>query len=238
MTKTEVPVHVIQVEILRTLPFAGEGARFSELNVLKVPNDHFSFHLKQLVESGLVEKAEDGRYRLTATGKEFANRFDADTPEKTRIERQAKLGVLVLCVDNSSGKRKYLVQQRLKHPYYGYHGFVTGKVKWGETVEETAARELKEEAGLAAKLVFFGVQHKMDYSEEGELLEDKFFFMFRGENASGKLIEQFEGGRNRWLSRDETLAIPEVFSDVPEVFDIVERGGLAFFERKYTVPRY
>ncbi len=241
MTKTNIPVHVIQVGILRVLIFR-EEARFSELNAGRVPNDQFAFHLRQLTETGLVEKLEDGRYRLTPSGKEFANRFDMDTPAETTIERQAKLGVLVVCVDPAeagSGEAKYLTQQRLKQPFYGFHGFVTGKVKWGETIAETAARELEEETGCAADLTFFGLQHKMDYAENGELLEDKFFFMFRAEHLRGELVGRFEGGRNVWLSRREIEAIPEVFNDVPEVLDILERGDeYAFLEHKYVVKRY
>ncbi len=241
MTKTDIPIHPLQVEVLRVLIFT-EAARFSELNATKAPNDQFAFHLRQLLTTGLVEKLENGKYRLTASGKEFANRFDMDTPEKIAVERQAKLGVLVVCIDDSpahGGERRYLVQQRLKQPYYGFHGFITGKVKWGETIAKTAARELGEEAGCAADLTFFGLQHKMDYAETGELLEDKFFFMFKAERLRGALVEQFEGGRNVWLSRKELEAIPEVFNDVPEVMNVIERGdAFAFLEHKYTVARY
>ena len=55
-----------------------------------------------------------------------------------------------MIIENSEGK--FLAQQRLKQPFYGFWGRPTGKVGWGETILETAARELMEETGLTADL--------------------------------------------------------------------------------------
>src|SRR3989344_1267779 len=156
-------------------------ARFSDLNVSRISTDHFTFHVKKLTELKLIEKTEENSYRLTVIGKEFANRFDVDT-ENVVLERQAKIGVLIGCVRGEGKDREYLIQQRLKQPYFGYYGFMTGKVKLGETVYETAERELQEEMGLAADLKLVGVRHKMDYDKDRRLLEDKYFYVFRGEN--------------------------------------------------------
>lgn len=69
-------VHPIQANILRELLFVTNGS-FGKLNKNKIGSDSFSFHLKQLINWGLVEKTE-GKYHLTTRGKEFANRFDTD----------------------------------------------------------------------------------------------------------------------------------------------------------------
>jgi DNA-binding HxlR family transcriptional regulator len=131
-------IHPIQARILRTMLFR-EKSRFVDLNTLKLPTDHFNFHLKQLLALGLIVKSPDNRYCLTAKGKEFANRLDTD---QIVLERQAKISIVVCGVRKSGRTRQYLVQQRLKQPSYGFYGFVSGKIKWGETVSETAARAL------------------------------------------------------------------------------------------------
>lgn len=226
----ELKIHPIQANILRILLFEPK-ARFSKLNVLKLPTDHFNFHIKRLVELKLIEKTDKNSYSLTIEGKEFANRFDT---ENIVIERQAKIGVLIVAVKDE----KYLAQQRLKQPYYGFYGFITGKVRWGETLAETASRELQEESGLKGKLTMVGVKHKMDYSEKSKLLEDKFFFVFRADNVKGNLLERFEGGRNLWLTEKEILRLPDLFDGVKESIKMANQKKLAFIETKYKVKKY
>lgn len=233
---TQLELHSVQSGILKVLLFK-EQARFSDLNAEKLPSDHFNFHVKKLLDQNLIEKTSEGLYRLTAKGKEFANRFDADSPAMT-IEHQAKLGALVVCAKNDSGAVKYLVQQRLKQPYYGYYGFITGKIKWGETIEEAAKRELLEETGLSGKPQLAYVRHKMDYADNHDLLEDKFFFAQVVRDPAGTLKQQFDGGRNLWLTKQEIAKLPDLFPDVISAIDLVERNEFSFIEKKYEVEKY
>jgi len=229
-------MHQIQNNILRTLLFK-ETARFTELNINKIPNDHFTFHLKRLIGEGLVRKNQDGSYVLTIAGKEYANRLDTDSKE-VEIEKQAKIGILVVCTDGLGDKKKYLVQQRLKHPYHGFYGFISGKIKWGEGIYQAALRELEEEAGLKAKLDLVGIEHKIDYSKEGKLLEDKFFYIVKATSLTGQLLESFEGGRNAWLTQKEIKNLPDLFDDVLKIIKVIDKGKFIFFEDKYNVKRY
>jgi len=118
------------------------GAGFATLQKqTALTSDHFNFHIKKLVETGLVEK-DSAQYRLTRRGKEYANRMDTDENE---IEKQPKVSVALIVERHTDGKREFLAQQRLKQPYYGFWGRLGGKVRWGESFEEAAKRELKEE---------------------------------------------------------------------------------------------
>lgn len=227
---TEIEIHQVQAKILKVLLFKPQ-ARFAELNITQLTTDHFTFHIKQLVESGMMVKGAEGLYQLTAKGKEFANRFDT---EKVALERQAKLAVLIVAIKVINNVTKFISQQRLKQPFYGYQGFVGGKIRWGETVLETAERELKEETNLTGKLKFVGIEHKMDYSETGEILEDKYFYIVKATDTKGKLIENFEGGKNSWLSEKEILAEEKVFEDIPQILKGVIAGQVFFLEGKYN----
>ena len=229
-------LHLAQINILKVLIFQPQ-ARFANLNCLKLSTDHFTFHIKSLVDAGLIVKSLEGLYSLTAAGKEFANRFDMDSQD-TVIERQAKIGVLICCLKQEDSQVKYLVQQRLKQPYFGFYGFLTGKAKWGETIIETAERELKEETGFAGNLKLIGVKHKMDYSKENELLEDKHFFVFRVDNTKGQLIKNFKGGKNIWLTEKEILDLPNLFDGVKETIDMALANKFIFSETKYSVKGY
>jgi ADP-ribose pyrophosphatase YjhB (NUDIX family) len=232
--ETDLYIHPAQVKILKSLLFKPR-ARFSELNKAKLTNDHFSFHINSLLEAKLIVKISSGKYRLTTKGKEFANRFDTI---KEEIEKQAKIGALVVCIKRSGGKTKYLISQRLKQPYYGCYGFITGKVHWGETVLDSAERELKEETNLKANLKLVAIEHKMDYSQKGKLLEDKFFFVFKATKTKGKLKVNFEGGKNIWLTKKEILKLPSLFEGVIRRFELVKLKHLSFLETKYKVKKY
>ena len=150
------------------------------------------------------------------------------------MEKQAKIGVLIFAVNG----KKYLLQQRLKHPYFGYYGGVGGKLKIGETIVDAAKREFLEEAGLTGKLTFCGVNHKTDFSKQGELLEDKIFFVFKATNLRGDFIEQFQGGKNIWFSLPEIKKLDKLFPDVLDKIKLMEGKGKVFSENQYFVDEF
>lgn len=227
-------IHPIQAKILTKL-LLNPDTRFTDLNVDGVESDHFNFHIKRLINLELIIKNEQGNYNLTPKGKEYANRFDTD---KHKIERQAKIGMVIIGIKITDGKKQYLIQQRLKEPYYGFHGFVGGKVRWGETITEAGLRELYEETGMEADLSVAGVEHKMDYTESKDLLEDKFFFILKAEHCLGDMVERFEGGANFWFTKEEIEKLDDLFPDVMTILTIIEHNTLAFEEKKFTVNKY
>ena len=227
----EIDFHPVQFEILRALLFRPE-AKFSQLNLSGLTNDHFTFHIKKLVERGLVLK-NGVKYGLTDKGKEFANRLDT---EVNKIERQAKLAVLVVGVQ-AGGEVKYLVQKRLKQPYYGFHGFVSGKIKWGEKLEEAAKREFEEETGLKGEVELVGVEHKID-TKEGVVLEDKYFYIFRVTMPERELVVDFEGGKNMWLTESQLKKTEKIFGDMFDIIEVVKGSELTILEREFEITEY
>jgi ADP-ribose pyrophosphatase YjhB (NUDIX family) len=204
----ESTVHKSQAIVLRDLLFV-PSASFADLQKsTNLSSDHFNFHLKKLVDTGFVEKHES-RYSLTNRGKEYANRMDTDENE---IEKQPKVSVALLVERQNGDRREFIVQQRLKQPYFGFFGRLGGKVRWGESFEEAAKRELKEEAGLDADFTYGYVFHKRDYRKsDGSLLEDKLFIIMHTTNATGELSEEFEGGKNFWMTHEELISQDKIF---------------------------
>lgn len=224
----EASAHTAQMKILRHLllsPHAG----FAQLQKqTDLTSDHANFHIKKLIDEGYITKNDDERYVLTRAGKEYANRMD--TVDNV-IEKQPKLSV-ALIIENPEGK--YLAQQRLKQPYYGFWGRPTGKIRWGETMLEAAERELTEETGLTADLSVAGFYHKMDYDKDsGDLLEDKVFVLIYGTNPQGELVVDDEGHHNEWLSDEELHERGKYFQSVPEITAMAKKSAANFMEHKY-----
>ena len=211
----EPKVHDAQMTILRELLFV-EELNFGKLRqATQLDSDAFNFHLKQLVENDFVDKQGPGRYSLTKQGKTYANQMDTDD---VVFEKQPKLSV-VLIIEDDNGEQ--LFQERLKQPYYGYWGHPTGKIRWGETMLQTAERELEEETGLVADLKVVGLFHKLDYDDTTkELREDKYFCIIHGTNPRGELRDS-EGCHNEWLSIDRFMQKEKRFGNPEQTEKII-----------------
>ena len=203
-------LHPAQTKILRELLFM-PAARFAELQKASgLESDHVKFHIKQLVKLGYINKIGNA-YQLSVTGKEYANKLDTDAGV---IERQPKVAVLLVVERYNSKTRiaEYLLQKRLKHPYFSFWGAPTGKVRWGETLLDAATRELKEETGLTGTFEYRGIYHeRVRHQETGEIIEDKLFQLMFCDRFSGKLQVKFDGGHNAWRTLEDMMLEPKKY---------------------------
>lgn len=176
--------HTIQLKILKNLLFV-ESARYSEIKPDKeMENNQYSFHLDQLIDKGYIEKREN-QYCLSFKGKEYANQIDTDFIE---ITKQAKNSVFVCGVQVTKGQNEFLLITRKKQPFFNCQGFMSGKVKYGETISETAERELFEEANLIGKPYVVSIRHYRVFDEKtDQIIEDKFVYLCRVDTPEGVL---------------------------------------------------
>ena len=216
----EVKIHNAQTAILRELLFH-PSAGFAELQKpTGLTSDHFNFHINRLVQLEFVEKIEKGHYRLSSRGKEYANRLDTD---ENTIERQPKSAVILAIERTHNGEKQFLFQERLKNPYFGFWGLPSGKIRWGETILQTASRESIEETGLDADFRVAGVYHEHVKLEDGDdTVEDKIFFVCHGINPVGEYLTDFEGGHNEWMTFDEAFKKELKFDSFKLELDILE----------------
>lgn len=226
-------IHFIQMHILRELLYKSK-LKFTDLNIVDLSSNHLTYHLKELQKFKLVSKTGNF-YILTMEGKEFANRMDTDT---AKIEKQPKVSVLIVPIRKSGKKIDYLIQTRLKEPYYGYSGFMTGKMRFGETVFEGAARELKEEMGLEAQFNYRYMLHEMVYDKKGVLLEDKLFHVVEATNLVGDLMEETKDGRNKWMTEQEFIELEPKYHNELEILGWYKSGDNGFKEFKYFIDSF
>lgn len=229
----EIKIHEFQIAILKHLLFKPES-RFSDLNEFDITNDHFTFHIKHLLNEGLIVK-KDGRYSLSDNGKEFANRMDTDS---LKLERQAKLCVAIHAIRKRKGTIEYLVHKRLKEPFYGWYGNHSGKIRWGETPLDCAKREFLEETGLTGNFKHKGIVHYHHIHKDGRFLEDKYFWIYRVDNAIGNLKAKVPEGENIWMAEKEYRKLKNVFATVDEIVEAVNSKKLFYIDRVRIVNTY
>lgn len=231
----EVKIHDAQINILRELLFVPEAGYADLQKPTGLTSDHFNFHIGRLVEIGLVEKVSRGRYKLSIKGKEYANKLDTDA---NTIERQPKVAVLLAVEKDVDGEKQLLFQQRTKNPYFGYWGFPSGKIRWGETITQTAARELEEETGLSADFKTVGLYHEHTFVDgEEDAVEDKMFFVVHCTNPHGDLIEKYEGGVNKWMTIDESRKLKKRYTSFETELEMIIGNRDVFTEETHCYSK-
>lgn len=213
MNNTNIKVHRYQKAILLKLAVSSGKMRFNRLLVKGLESEHMNYHLKQLLLLGLVEKADDG-YRLTDSGKDYVNLVDS---EVDMIEKQPKTSIIVRAVrrNRETGEFEHLLCKRLRQPYYGKVGRITGKVRFGETFEEAASRELVEETGLVAgKFTLEEIYRKMRRREDGIFVQDVIFYRFFAAELDGELIHKTETQENFWATKGFVSENCDVYDDL------------------------
>lgn len=204
----EIKLHKFQKEILTKLTSVS-AHRFNDLLIEGLGSEHMNYHLKKLIAFGLVTKVSE-QYALTDSGKDYVNSLDDETQE---VEKQPKITVIIHGVrKNLNGEIEYLLNRRLEQPYFGKVGRVGGKVRFGETFEEAAKRELYEETGLEAKnLVLEKIYRKMRKREDGKFVQDVVFLIYFVTGFYGTLIEKTKYQDNFWITNKELYSNPEKY---------------------------
>ncbi len=214
------------MKIVHALTFMESGS-FSKLNTENLSSDHLTYHLKKLQQEGIITKADD-LYYLTDKGKEFASRLDIFN---VRLEKQSKIHLVHVCRRFEDGNQFFLLQERKKHPFFGWLGFPSGKLKYGHDIFEEVQRELLEETGLRGKPELKIVKHvRVRVAGSNEVLDDKFFYYFDFVEPQGEFVAETIEGRNIWMTPEQFQAAPNIFENVIPIFDQIETDRILFEE--------
>jgi 8-oxo-dGTP diphosphatase len=107
-----------------------------------------------------------------------------------------------LCYIKENGKTLMLYRNKKENDYHeGKWNGIGGKFEQGETPEECAVREIKEETGLTAELLSLKGLITFPLFDG---VDDWYVFLFVVTNFSGDLIESPEGDLS-WIDDDKLL---------------------------------
>ncbi len=209
-------LHKAQILVFRTLR-RNPTARFSELlRATNLDSDIFKFHLRKLIAHEYITKTASGEYILTPAGKEYANNLDE---AKRLAQKQPKHSMILFAsqiIDN--GEKVFLFQSRLRNPYWGYWGLLSGPIEWGVPSEQTAAQEFKKQTGLEATFSICSLYRQLDYRADNQgLLEDKLFQVLKADTLTGELSNSWTGGHNEWMTLKQLKSTGKYFPETERV---------------------
>ena len=132
-------MHTIQKDILKLL---NKKARtYSELyKTLNVRSNLFNYHLHKLQQQNFVIKSKN-RYKLSSVGQSISPYLG--------MEKQPIIAVVLAVFKDG----KIVLVKREKHAYHNYWAIPGGKLSFGETFEQAAARICAKETGLEPQSV-------------------------------------------------------------------------------------
>ena len=217
--------HHLQKTILRKLG-SFDSARFSDLKPANVEGNVYTYHLQQLIKSGLISKNDDNSYSLSSLGKEYL----VTTAATTADQHQQAHSVLLLAVQRGN---EWLVRKRCIQPNLGLTGFVHGEPKPGEAVEVTAQARLLQKTGLTAEFIVRGSGLVQIYRGP-ELESFSHCIVLYANNPSGTLLDGDETGENSWVSATE-FDSPQYLPSMPLLHDLLAKSEQFFFDKTYTL---
>jgi len=228
-----IPLSQAEQSILYTLRHT-VSARYSDLQKpTRLESDSFKFHLRKLVAKGYVIK-EGTVYSLTASGKEFANNLHG-----IQVQKQPKLSLfLIVSRTNKEGITEYLLQKRLRNPFYGYTGCLSGPAKWGEEFEAMAANELLKQTGITARFTVITFSRARDYDLNGILLEDKLFVILRSHVDTETTTQEWSGGSNMWASLEKIRQMSSVFPQTSDILSTLNDPRYMSRSLTYDLSQY
>lgn len=195
-------------------------AKFSELWDKDVESNTFAYHLKKLESEGLIEKCDEV-YILTSEGKKLTAFIEGNTGDRAALPTPTVVVVVMR-------EGKLLCQRRLKEPFYGYHGFISGKINFGFNVLECAKRDLMEEANLEADFEFKGMGMTKTFNNN-KLGFHHFFYYVLATNPKGELKQKTHKAENFWIKLEDTENL-ERFPDFDDIVQLLQQNS--FFIRE------
>ncbi|HJP96832.1 MAG TPA: NUDIX domain-containing protein [Candidatus Saccharimonadales bacterium] len=195
------------------------SARYSDLRrAANMESDTFKFHVRYLVEQGIIAKQPDGSYVLTVVGKETANNLNESA--QTQL-KQPKVSLLLVISRPTPQGTEYLMQKRLRQPFYGYWGLLSGPAQWGQDFTVSAAHELRKQTGLAVDLQVSTFLRQRDYTPAHELLEDKLFVLLTAQ-VQNQEPAKWKYGENAWMTLAQLREQPQYFSLTTQAIQAVQ----------------
>ncbi len=215
-------MHYIQIKILDKLLYTST-LHYAQLRPKGIESNHFAYHLKQLMQDGFVSKVFAGVYTLAPAGLAYVDRLS----HGHMVPREQPNIVTMIAIMNEHDQE--LLFQRNYQPFIGRWGYPSGKTHMGETVLQSAERELHEKTGLTGiELKQKGILY-LETSQRGYTISKVLAHVFAGKVAECEILMSTSRGTNSW--KDSSGCSPhELMPGLAEIQQLLGSSGFFFNE--------
>lgn len=207
--------HHIQRDIVHKL-VSLPTARFRDLKPQGLESNIFMYHLNKLIAGEFVQKTTAG-YELTPAGKHFADRVNL---ESLKLRIQPKL-ITILMI--SHGDDQWLLLERLHQPFIGTKGFPSGKIHYGEALDDAARRELKEKSNLDNVELRLRGSFIMRFFVGKEVVNHIIGYVFCGKLATGLSTDYKTDLFRSYVGEESELFGDKTFSGHRELLELISK---------------
>lgn len=192
-----------RLQILEMLNY-GKKMSFTELmKYSNIPSNQFAYHLKLLLESGMIESEGDG-YKLSWLGSSLSPYFDI---------LSVSLQPLIVIVIKVMNENKILLIKRSKDAFRGYWAMPGGKMYFGETPADAVKRIIKKKAGIEVTSVELIASFLEKVKENGDTKYHFLKLLFDAEAKTNDLVSG-KDGIVKWVKINEVHKMKMIPSDL------------------------
>jgi len=218
--------HHIQKNIIYQLAFA-DSMKFSELKPADIESKLFTYHLKKAIVLGLVEKKEDGTYRLSPEGRRVGK--GALLKDSRMINRAYSIIIMAVRREIDGA---WLLSKRNTQPLIGLSGFMQSQPLPGVSSLRLASDSLYEKTGLRGDFEFAS-SGLYTIIKDDRLESYIHFTLLFCEKAAGELSQNDPLGEYYFdLSPD--FADPSMLPTASALAELLE-SRLSFTERTFSL---
>lgn len=218
--------HHIQADIFAKLRH-NPTQRFKDLKNPELESSQFMYHLRELIKLKLVEKTDDGYYKLAPKGVELAQHFSSALGNLN----EAPLSYTLIFLRTKTNK--WFALRRNKQPHIGKLACISGKMRMDENLQQAAQRELDSFTN--------GIDKPLEYRGFASIL-------IRGKIARTHItgpiwfIDDLEEialpetatGKGEWIDW-QSLSYDDFIPGWREIVAMIESGEPAYLDLEFTV---
>lgn len=203
--------HYIQRQAIMQLRQNGKQS-YQDLKPDGVEGNAFNYHLRSLKKAGFIKNAGE-KYTLTAKGFLVSDGFSSPVA-RLMMRPYAHMGIVVTSGD------KVMLYKATRQPLEGIYVFSTGKMRYGDNLQMSLARELERRGITSDYDAKFLCQTNIVYTKNNEVVTHRPGVLWHIEFTGELKNSTTQNGISEWF---DLAAVHKLKPLSPEVTEALHR---------------